>query len=73
IMVSVFQEDKFLVLKVENDGALVSESHKDLMKKGVGLKNINDRLRNLYKDKYFFEIRNKKDGSGVETLIKIPE
>ena len=73
IEVSVFEEGKFLVLKVENDGALVSESHKDLMKKGVGLKNINDRLRNLYKDKYFFEIRNKKDGTGVETLIKIPE
>ena len=73
IIVSVYQEDKMLVIKIENDGATVSETHTELMQKGVGLKNINDRLRNLYKDNYFFEIRNKKDNSGVETIIKIPE
>ncbi|SDR67390.1 sensor histidine kinase [Christiangramia echinicola] len=73
IHVSIYPEDKMLVIKVENDGAPVSETHTELMQKGVGLKNINDRLQNLYKDNYFFEIRNKKDGSGVETIIKIPE
>ncbi|HKJ48597.1 MAG TPA: histidine kinase, partial [Christiangramia sp.] len=73
INVSVYQENKMLVIKVENDGAPVSETHAQLMQKGVGLKNINDRLHNLYKDNFFFEIRNKKDGSGVETIIKVPE
>ncbi len=73
ILVSVYEEDKMLVVKVENDGAPVSKTHAELMQKGVGLKNIDDRLRNLYKDNYFFEIRNKKDGSGVETIIKVPE
>ena len=73
INVSVYQENKMLVIKVENDGAPVSETHAELMQKGVGLKNINDRLHNLYKDNFFFEIRNKKDGSGVETIIKVPE
>lgn len=73
ILVTVYKEDKMLVIKVENDGEPVSQTHSELMKKGVGLKNIDDRLKNLYKDNYFFEIRNKKDNSGVETVIKIPE
>lgn len=73
IKVSVYTEDKMLVIKVENDGEPISETHNQLMRKGVGLKNINDRLHNLYKENYFFEIRNKKDNSGVETVIKIPE
>ncbi|MCG9972135.1 sensor histidine kinase [Christiangramia crocea] len=73
IKISVYEEGKYLVIKVENDGAPISQTHAELMKKGVGLTNINDRLKNLYHDNYFFEIRNKADGSGVETLIKIPE
>lgn len=73
ILVSIYEEGKMLVIKVENDGEPVSETHAELMKKGVGLKNIDDRLRNLYKEDYFFEIRNKKDNSGVETIIKVPE
>ncbi len=73
IKVSVFQEDDKLVIKVENNGAPVSQTHAELMKKGVGLTNINDRLKNLYGKDYFFEIRNKLDHSGVETVIKIPE
>ncbi|MCH4824246.1 histidine kinase [Gramella lutea] len=73
ILVSIYEEGKMLVIKVENDGEPVSETHAELMKKGVGLKNIDDRLRNLYKEDYFFEIRNKEDNSGVETIIKVPE
>lgn len=73
IDVSIYQEDRMLVIKIENDGAQISETHAQLMKKGVGLKNIDDRLHNLYKDKYFFEIRNKEKDNGVETIIKIPE
>ena len=73
IRISVFQEENKLVIKVENNGAPVSQTHAELMKKGVGLTNINDRLKNLYGKDYFFEIRNKQDRSGVETIIKIPE
>ncbi|MDX1544065.1 MAG: histidine kinase [Christiangramia sp.] len=73
IIISVFEEDNKLVIKVENDGAPISQSHAELMKKGVGLTNINDRLKNLYNDNYFFEIKNKENESGVETIIKIPE
>lgn len=73
VKISAYTEGKMLVIKVENDGTPVSQTHTELMKKGVGLTNINDRLKNLYNDDYFFEIRNKEDGKGVETIIKIPE
>ena len=73
ILVRVFQEKDYLVIKVENNGAPLSQPHAELMNNGVGLKNIDDRLRNLYKNNYFFAIRNKRDGTGVETIIKVPE
>ncbi|MFV8226560.1 sensor histidine kinase [Christiangramia aquimixticola] len=72
IKVSIFIENNRLVIKVENDGEPLSLSNEELFQKGVGLKNIDDRLKNLYKDNYFFEIRNIPTG-GVETVIKIPE
>ena len=73
IIVSIYEENSQLVISVKNNGAPVNQSHKELMKKGVGLVNINDRLKNLYGDSYYFEIRNRKNTSGVETLIRIPE
>lgn len=73
ILVSIYRDENMLVIKVENDGKLLDLSHEDLLNKGVGLKNLNDRLKNLYNSNYFFEIRNKEDGSGVETIIRIPE
>ncbi len=73
IDISVYEEEKMLVIKVSNNGEPLSQNHKDLMSKGVGLTNIDDRLKNLYGDNYLFEMRNKKDGEGVETIIKIPE
>ncbi len=73
IIISVYEENHMLVIKVENDGALITDTHAALMQKGLGLKNINDRLHNLYKDNFYFELRNKDDNTGVETVIKIPE
>ena len=61
-----------LIFKIENDGAPLTKKHFLLLKEGVGLSNINDRLSNLYGDNYFFEIRNKDNGEGVETVIEIP-
>jgi hypothetical protein len=72
IFVKIYAENKTLTIKVENNGAPVTAGHTVLLKRGMGLANINDRLANLYGTDYFFELRNKKDGSGVETIIKIP-
>ncbi|AVR45891.1 histidine kinase [Christiangramia fulva] len=73
IKISIFQKDDLLEIRVENNGKLLELDHEDLLKKGVGLKNLNDRLKNLYNSKYYLEMKNKDDGSGVETVIRIPE
>ncbi len=72
ILVKIYSEEKNLVILVENDGAPILQSHSVLMKKGMGLANINDRLANLYGKDYLFEVRNNDNGKGVETLIKFP-
>lgn len=72
IFVKIYAEENTLTIKVENNGAPVVAGHAFLLKRGMGLANINDRLANLYGTDYFFEIRNKNDGSGVETIIEIP-
>lgn len=72
ILIEIRQERGCLIIKVENDGEPLQLSHAELLEKGVGLRNIDDRLKNLYKEKYSFEIRNRTDASGVVTLVKIP-
>ena len=72
IMMSIFRKKDKMVIKVENDGKDLTKTHSDLLKEGVGMANLNDRLQNLYGSNYFFRMRNKADGQGVETLIEIP-
>ena len=72
IRISVYCEKNYIVLKVENNGELLSENFSKLITKGVGLSNLNERLLNLYKNKHIFTMKNRKDDSGVETLIKLP-
>ncbi|APG59050.1 sensor histidine kinase [Christiangramia salexigens] len=72
IKISVYREAGSIVIKVENNGQSLVESHSHLIENGLGLKNIHDRLETLYQESYYFNISNKEDGSGVETIIKIP-
>ena len=72
IGVNIYSEGDCMVIKVENNGESISQTPEELMQKGVGLLNIKDRLNNLYRNEYFFEIRNRNSIPGVETLIKIP-
>lgn len=72
INIRIFRKERNLVIIVANNGQLLTLDQQELYKKGVGLNNINDRLSNLYGDKYVFEIKNSEHGNGVETIIKIP-
>lgn len=72
IKIRIYRKDQNLVVIVSNNGQLLTLDQQELYKKGVGLNNINDRLSNLYGDKYVFEIKNSENGNGVETIIKIP-
>ncbi len=73
VQISVKASGKYLVIRVANNGKIIALKHEELLENGMGMANINDRLRNLYHKDYFFQIRNtvEKEG-GVETLIKIP-
>lgn len=72
ITISIQKVKDKVEIRVENDGKGISKSHDALMKNGVGLANINDRLHNLYGEDYYFEIKNKEGDTGVVTIIRIP-
>ena len=72
ISIKIYSEKNRMVIKIMNDGESLSLSQEELLAKGVGLSNIRDRLINLYGNKYFFEIRNRPSGAGVETVVEIP-
>lgn len=58
-------------LIVKDDGAGTDTPEKDLLKSGIGLHNVKDRLELIYKDNCKFEIKAQKD-VGFEVLITIP-
>lgn len=72
IKISVLKQNKNILLKVENNGKLITEETQQLINSGVGLSNLKERLDNLYGDSHNFIMRNKADGNGVETLIELP-
>lgn len=72
LCISVYKQRKLLVLKVENDGKPFKDNEIELMQKGLGIKNLKDRLNTLYGNSARLVLRNKPDGNGVETIIKIP-
>jgi len=72
IKISVLKQNGTVLLKVENNGKHITEDTQDLINSGVGLSNLKERLYNLYGDSHTFIMRNKADGSGVETLIELP-
>lgn len=76
VLISIQSEGNQLVIKVQNNGEPISLHTPELMQKGVGLRNIKDRLKNLYGNNFFFEIRNRLESNGkphgVETVVKIP-
>lgn len=72
VIISVHSEERDLVIKVENDGEHLKAPQEEVMQKGKGLSNLDARLQNLYGEDYSFVIRNKGQGGGVETVVRIP-
>ncbi|MFD1096500.1 sensor histidine kinase [Salegentibacter chungangensis] len=73
IVISVTSDNKHIILKVENDGKPISQELEHLIDKGVGISNLKERLTNLYPNTDCFTMRNKPDGTGVETIIRLPK
>lgn len=76
ILIVIEGEEKHMLIKVENNGKALSQTSEELMKKGVGLSNLYDRLKNLYGNDFQFEISNKVNDKGkvlgVVTMVRIP-
>lgn len=72
VIITIYSEGKYLVLKIENNGEPITSNHEELLENGLGLSNMNARLQNIYGEDYFFEITNKTEEKGVLTIIKIP-
>lgn len=69
ISLNIFKEMNNLVIEIENDGQLLKSND---IKYGTGLKNTEDRLKTLFNENYKFSIENKKDLSGVKTIVQFP-
>ena len=72
ITIRILKKDGFLHFEIENDGAPLTAPFEDLLKKGMGLSNTQDRLQTMYGRRYKFEIKNKTDGKGVLAKVCIP-
>ncbi|MCD2260769.1 sensor histidine kinase [Psychroserpens luteolus] len=72
VILRIFKDDQYLHIEVENDGQPLQQPFNDVMIKGVGIKNIQDRLETLYKGDFSFKVENIKDNQGVKTSIMLP-
>ncbi len=71
VTIATRRDDGRLVVGVSNDGPGLEADTRTLMVNGVGLKNIQSRLRNLYGADCAFGFRNKAEGV-VQVAFEIP-
>lgn len=65
-------EEGNLVLEISNNGGQIIEGWSLAANKGIGLQNVENRLRNLF-DEYEFSLRNSEDQELVIARISIPK
>ena len=71
ISLDVFAEDHHLIMCIADDGAGSHLSQEELLNKGIGLKNVNERLRLLYGNRFSLGIQT-ATGQGFRVCLKIP-
>lgn len=69
VVLNIIRQDNWLVITVKNNGAPILENYDG---DGIGIQNIQERLRTMFKNDYVFSFTNLKSQSGVITTIKIP-
>jgi two-component system LytT family sensor kinase len=73
IKLRVWVEDSMLQIVVEDDGVGIEESKlMTLFDRGIGVSNVNERLRVLFESKYRFTV-DSAPGQGTRTLIQLPQ
>lgn len=71
IIISIYSRNNYLYLEVENNGKSLGKTGSKSTG-GVGLQNLEERLKNLYGTSYRFSIRNKENSKGVICCIAFP-
>ena len=71
VAISATRQDGNVVLRVEDNGAGISESFDQLQKRGVGLRNTARRLEHLYGNRHAVTLENRPTG-GLAVTITIP-
>jgi len=73
IHLSVWLEGAMLQISVEDDGVGIDESKlMTLFTRGIGVSNVNERLKVLFATKYRFSV-DSVPGKGTRTLIQLPD
>ena len=73
IHLSVSIEGSMLQISVEDDGVGIDESKlMTLFTRGIGVSNVNERLKVLFAAKYRFSV-DSVPGKGTRTLIQLPD
>jgi len=68
VNLSIVKRDKWLLICVRNNGVPISKKTRS----GMGIPNIQERLKTLYGDNFNFLFSNLPNGEGVLTQIKVP-
>lgn len=71
ITITTKQQENQIILSVKDDGLGSNQTQEKLSTKGIGIKNISNRLKLLYKEEANFVIQT-KSGFGFEAIITLP-
>jgi two-component system, LytTR family, sensor kinase len=72
IKIVATREDKWLTLRICDDGIGISQANKRTKQFGIGVSNTGRRLKHLYGKEYKFKIAPATEGEGTVALLKIP-
>ena len=72
VLVKITSENEKLIIKVENTGVPLNAELSTLLKRGIGLNNLKERLQTLYGDNHELKIYNNSDLTVVTTEISFP-
>ncbi len=70
IKLSIEEKEQCLYIRISNNGKPLAVDFNELLNKGNGLYNINERLKMLYGNDFIFQMKN--ENQSVRTLIIIP-
>lgn len=58
---------------VFNEGFLLSDGNEPERNSGIGIKNIVNRLKNIYGENYTFTIKDEAEKQGVQVIYSLPK